>query len=325
MFIDDALRKFLEGFRLPGEAQQIDRILEKFSIKFHAACPGVFQHADVAYILAFSIIMLNTDLHSANIPKAKKMTLEQYLSSCRGINQGEDLEPAMLTSLFQRIFTNEIQMRADDLFESDVVTFMAPAKKGWLLKQGTGAFRGWKKHWFLLADSCLYYFITQSDNDPRCIIPLENCRVEPMAGGSSTLCITAAGSALGGGGGGGGGGGDGGGGGGGGGDGGGGGSGVVKSVKVLDNGKMEQGEHKSFLLKVPSGAREERDQWVASIRREIPNDRFYDILQRKKEEAAERVEEQVRRGRALQRLSPTALSNGSLERLSLTALSNGSL
>jgi brefeldin A-inhibited guanine nucleotide-exchange protein len=29
-----ALRKFLAGFRLPGEAQKIDRLMEKFAARF---------------------------------------------------------------------------------------------------------------------------------------------------------------------------------------------------------------------------------------------------------------------------------------------------
>jgi brefeldin A-inhibited guanine nucleotide-exchange protein len=34
MMFDDAIRLFLSGFRLPGEAQKIDRIMEKFAEKF---------------------------------------------------------------------------------------------------------------------------------------------------------------------------------------------------------------------------------------------------------------------------------------------------
>ena len=29
-----ALRRFLEGFRLPGEAQKIDRLMEKFAARY---------------------------------------------------------------------------------------------------------------------------------------------------------------------------------------------------------------------------------------------------------------------------------------------------
>ncbi|KHN74831.1 Brefeldin A-inhibited guanine nucleotide-exchange protein 1 [Toxocara canis] len=57
-----ALRQFLDGFRLPGEAQKIDRLMEKFASRL-----GLFTSADTAYVLAYSIIMLTTDLHSPQI------------------------------------------------------------------------------------------------------------------------------------------------------------------------------------------------------------------------------------------------------------------
>ncbi|CAN0458288.1 unnamed protein product, partial [Ectocarpus sp. 8 AP-2014] len=64
MRFDDAIRHYLSGFRLPGEAQKIDRMMEKFSERFCLQNPTVFPSADTAFILAFSIIMLNTDLHN---------------------------------------------------------------------------------------------------------------------------------------------------------------------------------------------------------------------------------------------------------------------
>ena len=64
-----ALRLFLEGFRLPGEAQKIDRLMEKFASRYCSCNPnqGVFASADTAYVLAFSVIMLTTDLHSPQV------------------------------------------------------------------------------------------------------------------------------------------------------------------------------------------------------------------------------------------------------------------
>uniref|UniRef100_A0A803XXG2 SEC7 domain-containing protein n=1 Tax=Meleagris gallopavo TaxID=9103 RepID=A0A803XXG2_MELGA len=65
-----ALRIFLEGFRLPGEAQKIDRLMEKFACVCFLSCENggnwqtLFASADTAYVLAYSIIMLTTDLHS---------------------------------------------------------------------------------------------------------------------------------------------------------------------------------------------------------------------------------------------------------------------
>ena len=34
MEFDEAIRHFLSGFRLPGEAQKIDRMMEKFAERF---------------------------------------------------------------------------------------------------------------------------------------------------------------------------------------------------------------------------------------------------------------------------------------------------
>ncbi len=50
--------------RRAGEAQQIDRIMEKFAERYCRDCPGAFGSADGAYLLSFAIIMLNTDAHN---------------------------------------------------------------------------------------------------------------------------------------------------------------------------------------------------------------------------------------------------------------------
>lgn len=64
MEFDEAIRTFLLGFRLPGEAQKIDRIMEKFAERFCKCNPKVFSSADTAYVLAYSVILLNTDAHN---------------------------------------------------------------------------------------------------------------------------------------------------------------------------------------------------------------------------------------------------------------------
>ena len=79
-----ALRQFLEGFRLPGEAQKIDRLMEKFASRYCETNPhqGIFATADTAYVLAFSIIMLTTDLHSDQIKT--HMTKADYIKMNKG-------------------------------------------------------------------------------------------------------------------------------------------------------------------------------------------------------------------------------------------------
>lgn len=69
--------------------------------------------------------------------------------------------------------SHEMRMKEGDMYESDVLTFMAPRMSGWLLKRGHGIFPNWKRHWFVLVGGCLYYFHAPQDNDPRCIIPLD--------------------------------------------------------------------------------------------------------------------------------------------------------
>lgn len=43
-----ALKTFLQAFRLPGEAQKIDRLMEKFAARYCQTNPSVFAKADVA-------------------------------------------------------------------------------------------------------------------------------------------------------------------------------------------------------------------------------------------------------------------------------------
>eukprot|EP00124_Ichthyophonus_hoferi_P006174 Ihof_evm1s1276 gene=Ihof_evmTU1s1276 len=108
-----ALRHFLSGFRLPGEAQKIDRLMEKFSEKFFQDNPAFpyFANADTAYVLAFSIIMLTTDLHSTSIKK--KMTMEEFVRNNRGINDSKDLPIEYLESIYQEISRQGIKVKED--------------------------------------------------------------------------------------------------------------------------------------------------------------------------------------------------------------------
>ncbi len=61
------IRLYLESFRLPGEAQKINRVMESFGKHYHAQCPHVFRNADAVYILGYSVILLNTDQHNVGV------------------------------------------------------------------------------------------------------------------------------------------------------------------------------------------------------------------------------------------------------------------
>ncbi|KAJ8378201.1 hypothetical protein AAFF_G00244890 [Aldrovandia affinis] len=106
-----ALRAFLEGFRLPGEAQKIDRLMEKFAARYLECNQGqtLFASADTAYVLAYSVIMLTTDLHSPQVKN--KMTKEQYIKMNQGINDSKDLPEEYLSSIYDEIAGKKIAMK----------------------------------------------------------------------------------------------------------------------------------------------------------------------------------------------------------------------
>ncbi|XP_022147082.1 brefeldin A-inhibited guanine nucleotide-exchange protein 2-like [Momordica charantia] len=110
---DEAIRAFLKGFRLPGEAQKIDRIMEKFAERYCKCNPKAFTSADTAYVLAYSVILLNTDAHNPMVKN--KMSAEDFIRNNRGIDDGKDLPEEYLKSLYERLSRNEIKMKDDEL------------------------------------------------------------------------------------------------------------------------------------------------------------------------------------------------------------------
>mmetsp|Transcript_4893 Transcript_4893/g.9331 ORF Transcript_4893/g.9331 Transcript_4893/m.9331 type:complete len:2158 (+) Transcript_4893:121-6594(+) len=114
LLFDDAIKIYLSGFRLPGEAQKIDRIMEIFAERYTTQNPEVFPTADSAFILAFSVIMLNTDLHNPAIKEERRMTKSGFLRNNRGICDGQDLPEELLSDIFDRIKSNPISLKEDD-------------------------------------------------------------------------------------------------------------------------------------------------------------------------------------------------------------------
>lgn len=132
----------MSGFRLPGEAQKIDRLMEKFAERYVSCNPDAFKSADVAYVLAYSVILLNTDAHNPQVKnKMSKqvrsrrslwiaypcagenhslyvimlslcmIALQDFLKNNRGINDGADLPEDDMSELYDRILNNEIKMK----------------------------------------------------------------------------------------------------------------------------------------------------------------------------------------------------------------------
>lgn len=109
-----ALRHFLDHFRLPGEAQKIDRLMEKFAARYCETNPNnkMFQSADAAYVLSYSIIILTTDLHSPQIKN--KITKEQYIKMNQPTDASKDnsLPEEFLSKIYDDIASSEIKIKS---------------------------------------------------------------------------------------------------------------------------------------------------------------------------------------------------------------------
>ncbi|XP_052207942.1 LOW QUALITY PROTEIN: ARF guanine-nucleotide exchange factor GNOM-like [Diospyros lotus] len=112
MTLDTALRVFLETFRLPGESQKIQRVLEAFAERYYEQSPHILANKDAALLLSYSLILLNTDQHNAQVKK--KMTEDDFIRNNRRINGGSDLPREYLSELYRSICENEIRMTPEE-------------------------------------------------------------------------------------------------------------------------------------------------------------------------------------------------------------------
>ncbi|KAJ8283610.1 hypothetical protein COCON_G00024600 [Conger conger] len=255
-----ALRQFLWSFRLPGEAQKIDRMMESFATRYCDCNANMFQSTDTCYILSFAIIMLNTSLHNPNVKD--KTTLERFISMNRGINNGGDLPSELLTKLYDSIRSEPFKIPEDD--GNDLThTFFNPDREGWLLKLG-GRVKTWKRRWFILTDNCLYYFEFTTDKEPRGIIPLENLCVREVAYPRKQYCLelynpNSKGQ-------------------------------KIKACKTETDGRVVEGKHQSYMISAATA--EDRDNWIQSIRASITKDPFYDLVVVRKKKVINSVTEE---------------------------------
>ncbi|KAI8601707.1 hypothetical protein EDD21DRAFT_373786 [Dissophora ornata] len=104
--LDESLRELLETFRLPGESQQIERIMELFAETYFATQPRAIASQDAAFILGYAVVMLNTDQHNRVV--TGRMSLEQFSKNLRGVNNGENFAIEYLAEIYDAIRKREI-------------------------------------------------------------------------------------------------------------------------------------------------------------------------------------------------------------------------
>ncbi|KAK7907409.1 hypothetical protein WMY93_016021 [Mugilogobius chulae] len=113
MELDEALRKFQAHIRVQGEAQKVERLIEAFSQRYCICNPGVvrqFRNPDTIFILAFAIILLNTDI-----------TFEEWTM--------ESIPREMLVGIYERIRKRELKTNEDHVSQVQKVEKLIVGKK----------------------------------------------------------------------------------------------------------------------------------------------------------------------------------------------------
>ncbi|KAJ2101491.1 hypothetical protein GGI09_001724, partial [Coemansia sp. S100] len=78
--IDECLRRLCSHIFLRGESQVIDRLLVALAQRFVACNPDTkLRTADVAHAVTYSTLLLNTDLHIADIRASDRMTKSRFV------------------------------------------------------------------------------------------------------------------------------------------------------------------------------------------------------------------------------------------------------
>ncbi|XP_070476552.1 IQ motif and SEC7 domain-containing protein 3 isoform X2 [Equus przewalskii] len=116
MELDEALRKFQAHIRVQGEAQKVERLIEAFSQRYCMCNPEVvqqFHNPDTIFILAFAVILLNTDMYSPNIKPDRKMMLEDFIRNLRGVDDGADIPRELVVGIYERIQQKELKSNED--------------------------------------------------------------------------------------------------------------------------------------------------------------------------------------------------------------------
>ncbi|XP_056628370.1 IQ motif and SEC7 domain-containing protein 1 isoform X3 [Triplophysa dalaica] len=132
MDLDDALRKFQAQIKVQGEAQKVERLVEAFSQRYCVCNPALvrqFQNPDTIFILAFAIILLNTDMYSPNVKAERKMKLEDFIKNLRGVDNGQDIPRDILVGIYQRIQKWELRTNDDHVSQVQAVERVIVGKK----------------------------------------------------------------------------------------------------------------------------------------------------------------------------------------------------
>jgi len=109
----EAMRILFSDFNLVGEGQIVDRIVKFFGQKYHRDNPTTFKIPDVAYYLAFSIMLLQTDLHRPEVDK--KMSPQVFINNFNLVCK-DGVEDNVLIDVYNRVLNDPIRFPGQKLY-----------------------------------------------------------------------------------------------------------------------------------------------------------------------------------------------------------------
>ena len=151
-FVEALRHAFSGNLGLQGEAEFIDQELSAFSKVYCLQNPDTFTNEENAYMLAFATTLLLSDLHN---PQLKNhMTIHQFISNIRGVISESTLSDSFLSEVYKQVKAKPFSNEKTD----DMMALCDPRLKGFLHKRNDKWSSTWTKRFFVLANSCLYYF-----------------------------------------------------------------------------------------------------------------------------------------------------------------------
>ncbi|MCJ1395071.1 hypothetical protein MMC18_007952 [Xylographa bjoerkii] len=138
--LDMAVRKMLMQVELPKETQHIDRTLQSFADRYHECNPGIFLSPDEAYFIAFSILILHTDVFNKN--NKHKMQKGDYTKNTRGQGVPQEILECFYDNIAYTPFIHvedDVEITGDKILaaKSRNSGYKGPGKSS-LKKSGTG-------------------------------------------------------------------------------------------------------------------------------------------------------------------------------------------
>ncbi|KAJ7925285.1 hypothetical protein B0H13DRAFT_1975846 [Mycena leptocephala] len=111
--LDLAFRRLCAKLYLKAETQQVDRILEEFSRRYWECNPGgLYGSANIVHAVSYSLLLLNTDLHVADL--ATRMSRSQFARNTLTAIQMQ-LQPTPAQSSMSDLTQDSASLRAETI------------------------------------------------------------------------------------------------------------------------------------------------------------------------------------------------------------------